>query len=358
MINMTSLKNKFRAYSRLIRIHTVIATAITPVLGACATFAVLKGELIPYDKIPVLANLFLIGILVHIIGEILNDYIDYDIDKKNTELSKKPLVSGDISKKGALMGIFICFIALIIILSFSRYSLLSILVLLAAALSGIIYQLISKKWLHSAIFLAAWDFLIILFGGIYAGRYSNLIEVPVLVYIISILGFFQVWINTAILGHLKDIKNDSECGVKTFPMSFGVRVKGEGKIPKLIIPINFRVFVLMVQIVNLVVVFIPIVFYKMFYNDNVNIFLLFFGLIVVSVVVMRSMIKIMWHRYFERNILMRMMAVREIGSFFLSVIILSPLIGWLLALFFVLLPLVWFLFANLIFSGNPLQPAI
>lgn len=355
---MAIIIKKVKAFLRLIRVHSLMATALTPILGACATFTVLNGELIPFDKLQILANLFLIGIFVHIFGEILNDYIDYDIDKKNLELSKKPLVSGDISKRGALIGMLISFIAFLMILFFSQYNLLSLLILLVASVSGIIYQLISKKWLHSAIFLAVWDFGIILFGGVYAGLFNNLLDVPVLVYIICILGFFQVWINTAILGHLKDVKNDSECGIVTFPIRFGVRIKLVEKTQKLIIPMNFRFLALLIQIINLIVAFIPIIFYKTFYDGEVNPFLLFFGLLMVSIIVMGAQIKIMWYKYFERNILMRMMAVREIGAFLLAIVILLPLIGWLLALFFILLPLLWFLFVNLIISGNPLQPPI
>jgi 4-hydroxybenzoate polyprenyltransferase len=355
---MTGIMKKFKAILRLIRIHSLIVTALTPILGACATFTVLKGELIPLDELPMLFNIFLIGVIVHVFGEILNDYMDYDIDKANIELSKKPLVSGDISKRGALIFMLISLLVLIVIMAFSQFNILSLLMFIIAALSGILYQLISKKWLHSAIFLAVWAFFIILFGGVYAGRYDTLLDVPALVYIICILGFFQLWINTAVLGHLKDVKNDGECGIQTFPIRFGVKVNGKGKTPKLIIPMNFRLLVLIIQSINLIVAFIPIIFYKNFYDGDVNIFLLFFGLVLLSIMVMGSQIKIMWHKLFERNKLMRMMAIREIATYFLAIVLIAPLIGWVLVLFFILLPLIWFPLTNLVFSGNPMQPQI
>jgi hypothetical protein len=197
-----------------------------------------------------------------------------------------------------------------------------------------------------------------LFGGVYAGGYQDLLDVPHLVYIICILGFFHLWMNTAILGHLKDVKNDSEYEVVTFPIHLGVKVEGKGKTPKLIIPLNFRFLVLTIQVINLLVAFIPIIFYKMFYNGNVNIFLLFFGLVLLTLMIMGAQIKIMWHRLFERNKLMRMMAVREIGTYYLAIVLIAPLIGWILIIILSLLPLAWFFFTNLIFSGNPMQPAI
>ncbi len=355
---MAGIVKKVKAFLRLIRIHSLIVTAITPLLGACATFSVLKGGFIPFDQIIMLFNLFLIGVIVHIFGETLNDYIDYDVDKANIELSEKPLVSGDISKKGAFALMAISLTVMVIIGFFSRFNLLSLSIFIIAAVTGIIYQLKSKKWLHSAIFLSAWAFFIILFGGVYAGQYQSLLDVPVLVYIISILGFFHLWVNTAILGHLKDVKNDAECGVKTFPIRFGVKVLGDDKTPKLIIPMNFRIFVLIIQVINLIVAFVPLIFYKMFYDGDINLLLLYLGLALVSIMILGAQYKILWHEIFERNKLMRKMAIREIGTYFLAIVIIAPLVGWILSLIFILLPLVWFLLANLIFSGNPMQPSI
>ena len=355
---MTDMIKKIKAVFRLIRIHSLMVTALTPLLGACATFAIFEGELVPLDKLPILINLFMIGVVAHVLGEILNDYIDYDIDKTNIELSEKPLVSGDISKRAALIGMILTFLVLLLLIAFAQFNVLSILLLTIAAVTGIMYQLISKKWLHSAIFLALWAFFMILFGGVYANNYTNLLYVPALVYIIGILGFFHLWMNTAILGHLKDIKNDSEYGIETLPMRLGVTVKGQGKTTQLIIPFRFRLLVLIIQMVNLIVAFIPIILYKTFYDGKINIFLLFAGLIVLSIMIMGSQIKIMWHNLFERNKLMKMMAVREIGTYFLAIVLISPLIGWVLVLFFILLPLAWFLLVNLAFSGNPMQPPI
>jgi len=300
---MSGLVKKIKAYLRLIRVHTVIATALTPSLGAFATFSILEGELLPWDKIPIIFSLFFVGMISHIFGEILNDYMDYDIDKASKELKEKPLVSGDVSKKGALLGLFGSLIFLIAVILFSHfnileYSILSVIMLFIAALTGILYQIISKKWLHSAVLLGLYAFFVILFGAAYAGGYNNLFNVPPLVYILCILGFFQLWTNTAVLGHLKDIKNDCEFGVKTFPMIFGVKVKGGGKTPKLIIPMNFRLMIVAIQILNLIVAFIPIVFYKIFYDGSINVFLLFSGLAILSFMILFSQIKVMWFKIF------------------------------------------------------------
>jgi len=164
--------------------------------------------------------------------------------------------------------------------------------------------------------------------------------------------------NTAVLGHLKDIKNDSEFGVLTFPMVFGVKVEDNSKKSKLIIPMNFRVMVLVIQFINLAVAFIPIFLFSKIYHNGVNIYFLSFCLILLSLMIFASQIKIMWHKLFERKKLMRMMALREIGAYYLAIVLIAPLIGWFLIFVFTFLPLIWFLIVNTIFSGNPMEPAI
>jgi 4-hydroxybenzoate polyprenyltransferase len=355
---MARFKNKIKAYLQLIRAHTVIATALTPSLGAFATFAVLEGTLVPWDKISIIVSLFFVGVIVHVFGEILNDYMDYEIDKVNSELSEKPLVSGDATKKGALMGLTFCLVFLFIIIIYFPFNTLSLILLFVAALTGIIYQLISKKWLHSAVFLGLYAFFIILFGGAYAGGFNDITNIPPLVYIISILGFFQLWINTAILGHLKDVKNDSECGVETLPMRLGVKVEGSGKTPKLIMPMGFRSLLIFIQIVNLLVAFIPIIFYQKFYDGEINIVLLSTGLILISLMMMVSQIKTLSFKLFERNKLMSMMAFREIGAYFLAIVLLSPQMGLVVVLIYVFLPLIWFFIVNRSFTGKLMRAAI
>ncbi len=66
---MTNFKDKIEGYLRLIRIHTIIATALTPSLGAFATFSVLKDKLIPNNLIQIFIPLFLVGIITHIFGK-------------------------------------------------------------------------------------------------------------------------------------------------------------------------------------------------------------------------------------------------------------------------------------------------
>ena len=90
---MAGLSDKVKGYVRLIRLHSILASGLAPILGACATFAVMKdGWMVSQDELILLGNLFLVGIMVHIFGQTLNEYSDFKIDRVNPELADKPLV--------------------------------------------------------------------------------------------------------------------------------------------------------------------------------------------------------------------------------------------------------------------------
>jgi len=92
---MVGLNDKVKGYIRLIRLHSIIASGLAPILGACGTFIVMKdGWMITQDELILLGNLFLVGMMVHIFGQTLNEYVDRKIDGANPELADKPLVSG------------------------------------------------------------------------------------------------------------------------------------------------------------------------------------------------------------------------------------------------------------------------
>jgi len=55
---------------------------------------------------------------------------------------------------------------------------------------------------------------------------------------------------------------------------------------------------------------------------------------------------------------MRLMAVREIATYFLAIVILAPMMGIILVLVYIFLPLIWFFIVNIIFTKNPMQAAI
>jgi hypothetical protein len=66
----------------------------------------------------------------------------------------------------------------------------------------------------------------------------------------------------------------------------------------------------------------------------------------------------MWSKLFERNKLMKVMAVREIATYFFAPVLLFPLIGGIVALIYIFVPLIWFIIVNKLISGDPMRAAI
>jgi len=356
-----TLQEKVKGYIRLIRFHTIIASGLAPVLGACASYAVLEdGWMISQSKLLVLVNLFFVGAMIHIFGQTLNDYADYNVDRKNPELADKPLVSGAVSKSASLTLMVISFI-LIWVVAFPLLDNGLILgMLIMVGFCGVLYDFMSKHFVHAPLLLGGWAFFLGVFGGVAASDIGKLANIPLLVIIISLLGGLQMWMNTAILGHLKDIKNDAECGVNTFPVALGVCVRAVGDPPKLIIPHRFRVMVLGIQVANLALAFVPLVFFGFFYvpAQLFHVLVITVALILLSIMIMLSQYKILWTDRFERGKLMRIMSIREVSAYFLVIVLVYPMTGPVLAIIFLFLPLVWFVLVNFLFTKNPMQPAI
>ena len=92
--------------------------------------------------------LFLIGFFGHTYGFVLNDIIDYKIDKLNKDLSDRPLISGTISIRKALIFAIVSMIVSFIIaiyLSFNTNTYFPLIVLLFSASVITIYNIISKN---------------------------------------------------------------------------------------------------------------------------------------------------------------------------------------------------------------------
>ena len=126
-----------REYLKLARSFNAVLTGISPVMGAIA---------MEQYNIAYLILLFLIGFLGHTFGFVLNDIVDYKIDKDSKEISDRPLVSGTISIKKAWIYAFLSMIAAFIIaiyLAVATQRIFSIVVLVGAAFFITLYNLIS-----------------------------------------------------------------------------------------------------------------------------------------------------------------------------------------------------------------------
>lgn len=253
-----------KEYSKLSRSFNMALTGVAPVIGAISI-----GE----TEILRLIALFLIGCFAHIFGFVMNDYIDFKIDKLSKELSERPLVSGKVSMKNAFLffnfALFLLIIFGILLLITQsinlKYILISLSILFLAILSAIIYNFISKKFIAMDIFVALSIFFIVLFGATTTKKFANELNFSSLVYFVSFLCFLQVLFMNIIAGGLKDIEHDFIAKAKTIAVYLGVRIENG----KLKITNNFKTIAYTIETLHVGFTFIALFYiYKteIYYN--------------------------------------------------------------------------------------------
>lgn len=164
---------------------------------------------------PILAGLlFFIVLGICGAGNVLNDYFDLEIDKVNRP--DRPIPSGKVSMKGALIWAGILFAAGVFLAFFTNVWCLGIalvnvflLILYAAKFKGIPFLgNLSVAYLSGSIFL---------FGGFLVGPESFLVMLPL--FAITFFGTLA----RELLKDAEDIEGDRLGGARTLPMQLGVR---------------------------------------------------------------------------------------------------------------------------------------
>ena len=140
---MTSITRTIRNYAELSRLSN-LPTVLTNVLVGCAIGA--SGQAIPGATIAALTAAMM---LMYIAGMGLNDYFDTEIDR--VERPGRPIPSGRISRRGALIFTIICFALSTAIMSFQ--ALPSLLFSFALMACIVMYDLIHKKFASSVVLM-------------------------------------------------------------------------------------------------------------------------------------------------------------------------------------------------------------
>ena len=140
---MTSITRTIRNYAELSRLSN-IPTVLSNVLVGCAIGA--SGQAIPGATIAALSAAMM---LMYIAGMGLNDYFDTEIDR--VERPGRPIPSGRISRRGALIFTIICFALSTAIMSFQ--ALPSLLFSFALMACIVMYDLIHKKFASSVVLM-------------------------------------------------------------------------------------------------------------------------------------------------------------------------------------------------------------
>lgn len=331
-----------REYLKLSRSFNAVLTGVSPIMGAIA-----MGQ----NNIFTLFMLFLIGFFGHTYGFVLNDIIDYNIDKTSKEISDRPLVSGTISiRKAWIYAIFSMIISFIIAfyLALTTSIYYPIIVLSLSAVFVTIYDLISKKIPGMDIILTTSIFFLILYGA--SSFAKDIFNVTKLALIVCILGSIQVLFMNAIAAGMKDIENDYRQGARTLAIKMGVRIiDGE-----LIVPVTFKSLAYGIQLVDIILVFLP--FFIVWNVTNLSIFqYIQWGIIIIiGIILFVLSSKLLNMKYFDRKKARGYIGSHYMINFTIVPIMLMTLNPWAGIIMF--LPGIGFILSNIILHGTITQP--
>lgn len=331
-----------REYLKLARSFNAVLTGISPVMGAIA--------MQQYNSVHLLL-LFFVGFLGHTYGFILNDILDYKIDKSSKEISIRPLVSGTISIKKAwtlaLASMIAAFIIAIYLASIT-HSYFSLIILIISAFFVTLYDFISKKFYFGDFVVASGIFFLILYGATTVNE--NICQISNIAWLVCILGTIQVLYMQIVAGGIKDIENDYNMGAKTLAIKMGVRVT-DGNLK---VSVGYKTTAYMIQITNALFVFVPLFIIKEFNTPSI---LRYFQLITLSIIALSMFIptyKIFSIKRFERPKAIKFIGLYYTCNFALVPIMLMSLNPW--AGLLVFFPPLGFIFSNIILHGTILQP--
>lgn len=186
--------------------------------------AILIGSLIAAKTFPAFDKFiltFFTALFLEASTFALNDYYDFEIDKKNKRVDR-PLVRGDISKNTALYLFFILF-PLGIVCSYF-VNLTCFIIALVTALFAIFYDVILKKIKLLGNFFIAYTMAIpFIFGAASVlTKTSFAIDLSPAIFIIALIAFLA-GAGREIMKDVMDFEGDKEEGVRSFPRYIGIR---------------------------------------------------------------------------------------------------------------------------------------
>lgn len=317
---------KVSAYARLLRLPGIGALGIVPVIGALTV-----GVYDLYD----LTIVFIIGAIAGVFGFLLNDYADVELDKLVDELNKKPLVSGDISKRAALMiSVLLTLFAFLFmaILWYEKpldiYKFIALICIILAGILGSIYDLYGKNVVGSDFLVAISVSLVFLFGALSFGKPN------VITWIIFILTFNNILYMNAVQNGIKDADHDYKMGVTNIALSSGVKVKGNN----LFIPLGFKVFGFGIRLFSAILLFLPFVLYS--YNYYLWQIII---LAVLTLVFLFLSGRILTLKTFNRNKIRKIIGVQSFLRYSLVPIMLISIIGAIPSFVLIIFPIIWYI---------------
>jgi 4-hydroxybenzoate polyprenyltransferase len=314
------------AFAKLLRLPGIGALGIPTVIAALVV-----GTTAPVN----LTLVFIIGAIASIFGFLMNDYVDIELDGLVDELKKKPLVSGAISRKTALItAIFLIFIAflLVSILYYGQtldyYKFMAIMSLIAAGFLGTIYDLYGKRFVGSDILVAISVAFIFLFGAL------SFSAPNVIIWIIFILTFNNLLYMNAIQNGIKDADHDHKMGVKNIALLTGVKVAGY----RLTIPPIFQMFGMGIRLTSAILLFTPFIFF------NYPYYLWQMALLAIgSMVMLFISTRLLSMKTHNRGKIRKIIGVQSFLRYSLVPIMLISIIGITNAIIILIIPILWYI---------------
>ncbi|UCE36248.1 MAG: UbiA prenyltransferase family protein [Thermoplasmata archaeon] len=328
-----NILGKIRERLKLYRLYAAGFMAFLPCLGVLSTGL--------WDRI-LLIKLFIIGLMGHGAGYILNEIVDIPMDSKSKSLRNKPLIKGTISLREAKAYVWLFGIIGVVITPFFFQRLYVVLFLYLSFCLGISYALFSKRIPGMEIIYGLWAVVFTLAGALSTGFWpTNLTKILILM--MGIVMFF----NVAVIGGLKDIVHDPKGGGRTTAWSMGVRVKKD----RLSLPFSYITY-LTGQLFILLFIVVLAPWYMLRFPAISQLIIYYFIVILIGLGLIRTICKFTRAAPSKR---------REVLGFIRNYVILSYLLvptAFLLVisvetvLFITIFPLLWAVVSNIMVYGK------
>jgi 4-hydroxybenzoate polyprenyltransferase len=220
-----------------------------------------------------------------------NDYYDVEVDRHSKYVANRPLSTGRISLRAVVLVFGVSFLLCVVIAGFFLFSVFSFIPLLVGFLCMTLYNKLSKRFAGMEYILGSGVLCFGLFGAL---TVSN--SVSFLVVLVVFFGFFQWLFSVGVSANLKDVEFDTQQGIATTPVVFGVKVsKGS-----LVVPGLFMVYAFGIKIVHILIALCIVVLgYASFFVDGFPVPGFLF--VVVSVVLLYLTYRLLSARLADRD---------------------------------------------------------
>lgn len=321
-----------KEYAKLSSAHFALLTAMIPLSGA-----LVMGE----TRFSHLLIVFIIGLLAHVYGFAFNHYNDIKVDGLTSKLKERPLPSGTIPKKHAL--IYILFILIIgFLLTFYFFEPRVFLIYTIGIVFATLYDIFSKKISGMDFFLAAGVTTSVIFGSATVSfNFTNL------TYIIWVLAFIQTLNLNLIAGGVKDADHDLLINSKHLSTRLGVKVE-DGI---LMVSGSFKILAYFFASLYAFFVFIPVL------QHTINLhFLLVMTLMIVNIIFFYISYKMLKQKKFIRQEIRKYVVMQYNVNWLNIPILLSSVNPWAGLLVFI--PVGGLIITNILLYRTVFRPGM